>query len=65
MLEGDVFEDEGDNHVEGPEEEELYPESSQWEGEKVAAKPTQTGTMTERVSGDSNYTRCINECNFI
>lgn len=54
VLEGDVFEDEGDNHVEGPEEEELYPESSQWEGEKVAAKPTQTGTMTERVNKETS-----------
>uniref|UniRef100_A0A8C7W3T1 WW and C2 domain containing 1 n=1 Tax=Oncorhynchus mykiss TaxID=8022 RepID=A0A8C7W3T1_ONCMY len=44
VLEGDVFEDEGDNHVEGPEEEELYPESRQWEGEKVAVnKETSTG----------------------
>uniref|UniRef100_A0A8C7IG42 WW and C2 domain containing 1 n=1 Tax=Oncorhynchus kisutch TaxID=8019 RepID=A0A8C7IG42_ONCKI len=44
VLEGDLFEDEGDNHVEGPEEEELYPESSQWEGEKVAVnKETSTG----------------------
>ncbi|CAB1352465.1 unnamed protein product [Coregonus sp. 'balchen'] len=55
-LEGDVFEDEEDNHVEEPleEEEELYPESSQWEGEKVAAKPTQTGTMTERVNKETS-----------
>ncbi|KAM9539072.1 protein KIBRA-like [Salvelinus alpinus] len=54
VLEGDVFEDEGDNRVEGPEEKELYPESSQWEGEKVAAKPTQTGTMTERVNKETS-----------
>lgn len=52
-----MFEDEEDDHIEGAgpleEEEGLYPDSSQWEGEEVTTKPTGTGIMAERVSGDS------------
>ncbi|CAB1316477.1 unnamed protein product [Coregonus sp. 'balchen'] len=57
-LEGEGFEDEEDNNTEGAgpleEEEGLYPDSSQWEGEEVTTKPTQTGTMAERVNKETS-----------
>nr|XP_029527033.1 protein KIBRA-like isoform X2 [Oncorhynchus nerka] len=57
-LEGEVFEDEENDHIEGAgpleEEEGLYPDSSHWEGEEVTTKPTGTGTLAERVNKETS-----------
>ncbi|XP_010869266.2 protein KIBRA [Esox lucius] len=64
-LEGNVFEDEEDNHVEGQvpveEEEEFYRDSSHCKGvevvvkgEEVVVRPTQSGTTVERVNKETS-----------
>ena len=53
-LEADVFEDEEGNGMEGatpPEEEEdFYPESSQWEAEEQTRPPLTAAPITEKVT---------------